>query len=173
MRFWQRVMVPVVLGIWLGLLLPQAGLAQYLGEIIWTATILERETGPVSPPQTATGRIGITRVGGNYYSVQGYVESADPMVFSGGGVLIGDTLYLTCTSSQRHTDESWRDAGTIHIELNRNTLGGEFYDIGRDFNTSNRQFMDRYTRGTLTRTGGISTLGLAQPAASMLLLENK
>lgn len=173
MRCWKKMMVLLVVGSWLGLLLPQAGLAQYLGEVIWTATILEKETGPVTPPITATGRIGITLVGGNYYSVQGYVEAPDPMTFSGGGVLIGDTLYLTCASSQRHSSESWRDAGTIHIELNRNTLSGELYDIGRDFNTETRQFMDRYTRGTLTRTGGLSTLITGKTSANMLLLQEK
>lgn len=153
------------------LTLAQPAAAQYLGEVIWTATITETETGPLTPPSTIPIKAGITRVGGNYYSVQGQSLTGDPYVLSGGGVLLGDILYVSCATSQRATNTTWRDTGVLHAEVNRLTLNGAFYEVGRDFDPTYRLFKDHYAAGTLTRTGGISTLSISLPGKDLLLLE--
>lgn len=158
----------------LGLLLltpPQPAAAQYLGEVTWTATITETETGPLTVPLTITIKAGITRVGGNYYSVQGQSLTSNPYILSGGGVLLGDILYVSCATSQRSNSTSWQNSGILHAEVNRITLNGSFYEIGRDFDPTYRLFKDHYAAGTLTRTGGLSTLTSSLPGPGLLLLD--
>ncbi len=150
---------------------PPAGSAQYLGEVIWTATITQKETGPVVPPETATLTAGLTRVGGNYYSLQGLVTGIPyPVVLSGGGVLSGDTLILTSSSGQKEEAHTTKAGSVVYLAINRTTLNGEFFEVGAKFNTVSRTFQSQYTAGTLTRTGGISTLGMSFPGANNLLL---
>lgn len=151
---------------------PPAGSAQYLGEIIWTVTITHKESGPVIPPETATLTAGLTRGGGNYYSFQGLVTGTlYPLVLSGGGVLSGDTLLLTASTGQQEEMDNSKSGGVVYIEVNRTTLNGTFFEVRTKFNTVSRSFQNQYTAGTLTRTGGISTLGMSFPGANDLLLQ--
>lgn len=145
--------------------------AQYLGEIIWTATITHHETGPVIPPETTTVTVGLTRTGGNYYSFRGHVAGSYPTILNGGGVLLGDTLCLTGSSAQQEEFDHRNSGGVVYIELNRTTLNGTFFEVRTSFNTVGASFGNHYTAGTLTRTGGISALGMSFPGATGLLLE--
>jgi hypothetical protein len=140
--------------------LPGQGAAQYLGQATWTISADHRESGPISP-QTFTMTGAITHVGGAYYAMQGYVSPPDegPFIISGSGVLIGDTIFMTLGTSQQHRDYN-RDTGVMHVELNQTSLGGTFYEVGHDFDTSsagaNPVFDSRYTSGTVTLNPGQS-----------------
>jgi hypothetical protein len=136
----------------------QGAAQQYLGETTWTVSITQNKHGTVSPPETFTFTGAVTRMGGTYYTVQGYatVPSDNPDIVSGGGVLIGNTVYLTLTHSLLHTDTN-RDSAVLHLELDKATLNGTVYDVGHDFDTATEGpspvFSDHFSAGTLTRTG--------------------
>ena len=118
----------------------------------------------------------ITRMGGDYYAMQGYVNATGdgPVIFSGGGVLIGETLYLTLAATQQHTSNDWLDTDVIHVQLNRTTLNGTFYGVGHDFKTSSAGpspfFDSRFTEGTFTLSGPAILLGTSMVAPNSLLL---
>jgi hypothetical protein len=155
---------------------PCWGGPQYLGQSTWTFSITLRESGPVSESASMTG--AITRMGGTYYSFQGYVSLPDdgPIILAGGGVLVGDILYLNLTCTQKHTENDWRDTEIIHLELDKSTLNGTFYSVGQDFDESTagttQDFDSRFQAGTLTRTGSpiVLTQSLMGPT-SLLLME--
>jgi hypothetical protein len=130
---------------------------QYLGETTWTVTRTQGASGPKNPPEISTFKGGITRVGGAYYTVEGYIEqSPDGTRFSGGGVLIGNLLYLTLSASRQPVSTD-REIGVVHLELDKDTLNGTFYQVSRSFDTAtagaNPIFSDHYAAGTVTRTG--------------------
>jgi hypothetical protein len=167
----------VIVALWLVPLgSPCWGAPQYLGQSTWTISITLREHGSVSESASMTG--AITRMGGAYYSFQGYVDVQDdgPFILAGGGVLIGDILYLNLTGTQKHTGNDWRDTEILHAQLDKTTLTGTFYSVGQDFDASTagttQNFDTRFQAGTLTRTGApiVLTQGLASPM-SLLLLE--
>jgi hypothetical protein len=155
---------------------PCWGGPQYLGQSTWTLSITLREHGPVSESASMTG--AITRMGGTYYSFQGYVSLPDdgPFILAGGGVLIGDILYLNLTGTQKHTDNDWRDTEVLHAQLDKITLNGTFYSVGQDFDANTagttQNFDIRFQAGTLTRTGApiVLTQSLTGPM-SLLLME--
>jgi hypothetical protein len=136
---------------------PSRGLAQYLGESTWTSSVTYNKHGTASGSFSMTG--AITRMGGTYYTMQGYtiLPNDGPLILAGGGVLIGETLYLNLTVAQQHTDNSWRDTGVLHLQLNKTTLNGTFYDVGHDFDTDSigpsPVFDSRFETGTVTLTG--------------------
>jgi len=97
--------------------------------------------------------------------VQGYLIPTDgdgPFILAGGGVLIGETLYLNLSGTQKHTDQPNRDTGIMQVQLSKTTLNGTFYSIGRDFNLNDAgptpYFDSRFQAGTLTLTGSIINL---------------
>jgi hypothetical protein len=155
---------------------PGLGAAQqYLGQTTWTVTKTQDKHGPVNPPQNFTFTGSITRMGGAYYTMQGYVNvPADgPFIAAGGGVLLGNLLYLTLSTSQRHVGTD-RDSRVLHLELNKTTLNGTYYEEGRDFDTATAGpspvFSDHFSAGTVTRTGPAINLTPGAPAATSLLL---
>ena len=161
--------------LWLVLLgSPSWGAPQYLGESTWQISITLREGGSVSESFTMAG--AITRMGGSYYTMQGYVNIPNdgPFILAGGGVLIGETLYLTLTGTQQHTDNDWRDTEVIHVQLNKTTLNGTIYNVGNDFNVSSAGlspiFDNRFAAGTLTLTGTRIVLSPSLLAPMSLLL---
>ena len=164
-------MLLILLGI------PGWGAPKYLGESTWTVTITIREDGNVSENISGSVKMAITQTGGNYYTVQGYIELPDdgPYIMAGGGALIGETIYLNLTTTQKHTDGNWRDTGMMQVQLNKTTLNGTFYEIGYDFDVGSAgdspHFADRFTGGTLTLSGSpiIFTSNLTAPM--MLLLD--
>ncbi len=126
----------------------------YLGKTSWTATITD-DTKPskIGAFFTITG--GISKVGDEFYLFQGYVTigTDGPFVISGSGFMMDTDLVFTLSESQKHTDDNWCDSGVMHVRVDKSTLNGTFYDIGHDFDTSTRQFGERFTAGTLTRSG--------------------
>jgi hypothetical protein len=149
--------------LWLMLLgTPSWGGVQYLGESTWRFSITMDDDGPVSSSMPMAA--AITHMGGTYFTMQGYLILPDgdgPFIMAGGGVLIGETLYLSMAGSQHHTDGSGnRDTTVIHIELNKTTLNGTFYGVGNDFNISpdNYGYGDHFAAGTFTRTGDLINL---------------
>lgn len=158
---------------------PAAVVAQYLGETIWTVSLTQDEYGPKSQTHTMTG--AITRAGGAYYTMQGYaiVPGDDPFILSGGGVLIGETLYLNLTATQFHTDspDNWRDSAVVQFQINKTTLNGTFYEVSHDFMLSSTGpspiFGNKFAAGTVTRTGPSINLNPVAGVAStsLLLLE--
>ena len=156
---------------------PYVVAAQYLGETTWTITITHDEHGPISPPWVGTMKGCITRQGGAYYTVQTFIDPASDgnPIGSGGGILVGNLLYLTMAHSQQHVSTD-RETGVTHAELDKATLNGTFYQVARSFNTAtageNPVFTDHFWSGTLTRTG--PTINLAPNitgSMSLMLLE--
>jgi hypothetical protein len=143
----------------------------YLGQTTWTVTITQSTVqGNVGQQFPVTG--GITRLGDNYYLFQGFVTPGDdnPFVMSGGGVLLNGQVILTLSTSQNHTD-TWRDGGIMQVNLSQATLNGSLYEIGHDYNTASPgSFDQRFTAGTLARTGPMIPLTSAPGAANSLLL---
>ena len=133
----------------------------YLGKTTWTFTITDStKHDDIGMSLTVTG--GISKVGDEFYLFQGYlvVPNDGPFVMSGSGFMSGNTLTFTCRASQSHTSSPWRDGGVVQLSIDKTTLNGTFYSIGYDFNTDpgDRIFDDRYSSGTLTRTGPVISL---------------
>jgi hypothetical protein len=145
-----------VLGVLLILALtnPPAQASTYLGQYTWTITITESSS--ELPPFAITLTGGISKVGGSYYLFQGYIIVPDdfPVMLSGSGVLLEDTLYLTLGDSQNHTDNSSDDTGILRVTINKSTLNGDFYEVSTDLDTSDKQIQHGYSIGTLQCTGG-------------------
>jgi hypothetical protein len=149
--------------------------SQYLGESTWTLSINQDEDGPVSPPYVGTFKGCLSHVGGAYYTMQGYVAPApDGMpILSGGGVLIGEVLYLTLTVSQTHLSTD-REGGVVHLELAKTTLNGTLSTVECNFDTAtigpSPVFSHHYSSGTVTCTGPVLNLTPAAGVASNSLL---
>jgi len=143
----------------------------YLGKTTWTATITDDTQGHVGIQFTVTG--GISKVGDEFYLFQGYVtiEGDGPFIMSGSGVMVGTELIFTLSESQKHTDNTWRDGGVMHVTINTSDQSGTFYDIGHDFNTDpgSRNFDSRYTAGDLTLAGPPIQLNGSVPPLQLLL----
>ena len=175
----KKAVVCVFLVSW-GLLIlgaPAVVAAQYLGETTWTITVTHDEHGLLDPPWVLTMKGCITRQGGAYYTVQTFLDPSPDgnPIGSGGGILVGDLLYLTLAHSQKHLDTD-REAGVTHTELDKATLNGTFYQIVRSFNTATAGetpiFRDHFWSGTLTRTGPAINLNPnINGSMSLLLLE--
>lgn len=144
----------------------------YLGKSTWTATITDdNKASKIGLSFTITG--GVSKVGDEFYLFQGYVTAGTdgPFVISGSGIMVGNTLIFTLAESQEHTGSNWRDSGVMHVSIDKPTLNGTFYDIGHDFDKGARTFDQRYTAGTLTRTGGPIPMASGLTAPQSLLLE--
>ena len=152
--------------------------AQYLGETSWTFALTMDDEGDTSESATMNG--SITHMGGAYYTMQAYIPLADDgdVIFAGGGVLIGDTLYLSMSGTQKHSDGSGnRDTDVIHMEINKDTLNGTFHAVGNDFNVNSLEYGEHFSAGTVTLTGSFIDIDAhataALPATNTLLLEDK
>lgn len=156
---------------------PAVVAAQYLGETTWTLTINQDKNGLVTPPVDVAMKGCITRMGGAYYTMQIYVEGPDGNpIGSGGGILVGNLLNLTLAHSQKHLSTD-RETGVTHVEFDKATLNGTWYQVARSFNTAtagpNPVFTDHFWAGTFTRTGPAINLtpGASVGSTSLLLLE--
>jgi len=161
--------------VWLVLLVaPSWAAPQYLGQSTWTISLTQNEDGPASGSATVTA--AITRMGGTYYTMQGCIILPDdgPVILAGGGVLIGETLYLNLIATQSHTGSTWRDTGVWQVQLNKTTINGTFYEVGHDFLTSSsgpsRNFGNHFNMGTITLTGTPIVLSSALAGPTSLLL---
>ena len=157
---------------------PAAVMAQYLGETTWTLTINQDKNGLVTPPVDVAMKGCITRMGGAYYTMQSYVGPAPDgnPIGSGGGILVGNLLKLTLPRAWKHLSTD-RETGVAHVELDKATLNGTWYQVARSFNTAtagpNPVFTDHFWAGTVTRTGPVINLtpGALVGSTSLLLLE--
>lgn len=123
----------------------------YVGRVCLNSTVTERESGPVTG-QTFLVQYEATNLGGTFYAIAGRVETPDqPFIVTGMGTLVGAVLYINTTGTQSHSD-GWRDTGVTQTRLDLATMTGTFYEIGRDFSRSTRQFDLRYTAGTVAAT---------------------
>lgn len=165
--------------LWLVVLcIPSWAATKYLGESTWIITITMRENGIVTENMSGTVKMAVTQMGGNYVTVQGYLELPDdgPVILSGGGALINDTVHLTVIASQKHTDNN-RDTEVMNIQLNKTTLNGTFYSVGNDFDVSTAgnspEFDTRFSSGTLTLSGSpiIFAANTIVPLTTLLLEE--
>lgn len=149
MRFRTVILLGVVWLSFLSLILTSFNLAlagTYLGEFKWSITPDENEL-------SETLFTGITHVGGDYFSVQGYLIPSD-----GDGIIIGDgsavirdnTLYMTLHNTQTHTDSQYRDAITWRIEVDIRTFSGIFWAVGGNHGVIDREteYSD-YIEGTI------------------------
>lgn len=150
--FTDAIKGALVLGIVATTLFPAGAMAQtYVGKFCFSSTITERESGPVSPPETIpfVSQFDVTHLGGNAYALVGSIAIPDqPFVTTGLATVIGGDIYANMTGTQSHPD-SWRDTGVNHTRINLATLSGSFYEVGHDYNTSTRTWDDRYTAGTV------------------------
>lgn len=120
----------------------------FLGEFCWSVTINEDETGPITP-QTFPARMGVTNMGGNYFTLQGLATSpSGTSVLQGTGVLSGGQVLMNLTRSE--SSPGSRDSGIIHFTLNASSLNGSLSEIGHYFNTTSRQFSTYYSGGNVT-----------------------
>jgi len=149
----------------------------FLGETTWTVN--QTESFPDGPqgilPVPMTG--AISKLGPNYYLFQGYIQIPNdgPFFLAGSGNIIGSTLYLTLSSSQKHTDvqgqPSFRDTSVIHCELNVSDLSGSFYEVGHDYDRVSTHFSERFAAGTLTHSGPFPLSPSSTAPLMNLLLE--
>ena len=150
--FASFVMNAIVLGVLASTLFPAGAMAQtYLGRFCFSSTITERESGPVSPPETVpfVSQYDVTHLGGNAYVLVGSIAIPDqPFVTTGFGTVIGGEIFLNMTGTQRHPD-AWRDTGVNQTRLDLATLSGTFYEVGHDFSVASRTWDNRYTAGTV------------------------
>ena len=123
----------------------------YIGTVCLNSTVLERETGAVSP-ETFLVKYDVVFLGGSSYSISGHVDIPEqPFIFTGYGNLIGSELYMNVTTTQSHPDK-WQDTGINQTQLNLATMTGSWYEIGNDFNTQSKTWDKRYTAGTVAKT---------------------
>lgn len=142
----------IVLGVLAATLLPAGAMAQtYVGKFCFSSTITERESGPVSPPETIpfVSQYDVTHLGGNAYALVGSIAIPDqPLITTGLATVIGGDIYANMTGTQSHPD-AWRDTGVNQTRINLATLSGTFYEVGHDFSVSSRTWDNRYTAGTV------------------------
>ncbi len=144
----------------------------FLGESNWTVNITESYPDPPMGVIPVPMYGAISKLGTNYYLFQGSIQIPDdgPFLLEGAGNIINGTLYLTLTTSQKHTDAN-RDTGVMHVELDPATLNGNFYEVGHDYNnTFNPRFSERFTGGTVTCNKTIPLNPSAEAAMQSLLL---
>ena len=102
----------------LGLGVANLEASQYLGEVTWQGL----QPGVSSFSMTG----GLSRVGGAYYEIQGRASSGEnSVIFSGGGVLSGNTLKLVVTMIGENNSE----VSTMRINVDKNTLNGTFLQV--------------------------------------------
>jgi hypothetical protein len=92
--------------------------AQYLGEVTWQGP------NPTGGTFTLTG--GLSRMGGAYYTIQGRgADAGRSLIFSGGGVVVGNDLKLVVTMVGENDNEvlTWR------IVVDKTTLNGNFLRV--------------------------------------------
>jgi len=133
---------------------PDAMAQSYIGNFCWNITVIERETGPVSP-ETFLARFDVMHMGGVSYALQGAVLLPDdnPFVVTGAAHIIGSDIYMNLTGTQAHASEPWRDTGVMQVKLALSNLNGTFYEVSNDFNPSSPLDDPRgYAAGTVTFT---------------------
>ena len=125
----------------------------YLGEFCWSISFTQNETGSIAPVNSFA-RMGVATMGGNYFTLQGIVSTADdPVAASGGATLSGSQVFVTLAYSQdQSASRSHRNAGTVRMTLNTLSLGGTIFIILNEFDLTGHAFSSGYRAGTATFT---------------------
>lgn len=125
----------------------------FLGEFCWNITITEKETGPI-PPETIPARMGVTYMGGVYYTLQGIASPPEgPVVLEGTGIVQGPQVLILLNMTHDEIGfETRHETSTFHMVLSASNLSGTTWDVGTNFNTSTRTFDNHYSAGTATFT---------------------
>jgi hypothetical protein len=130
----------------------EATAPDYWGEYCWSALKTEDEHGPkVEGPSVM--RIGVTYMGGAYFTLQGLIEVPDPVILGGSATIVGNKVYITLNDTQDHsTGSQWRESGIFQVQLDISTLNGNFWANYMSFNTNTREAGIGYAAGTVTLT---------------------
>lgn len=133
---------------------PSAIAQSYIGTFCWSVTVTEKETGPISPPDTFLSKFDVVYLGGASYALQGKAlpPGDNPAILAGTAHIIGSDVYMNLSLTQTHVSEPWRDTGAMQVKLSLPGLNGTFYEVGNDFNPSTRTFGPHYSAGTVTLT---------------------
>jgi hypothetical protein len=147
--------------------------SQYLGEVTWTAQKTMDSHGSTSG--TFTIKAGLSHMGGSYYSIQGYGDlSSNPaLIFSGGGMIVGDNLILTVNGSAENMAAQgccYNNTFTFQFKVNKDSFNGTFFGLGKGFNTNNLTLGEEFAAGTLTLVGNPIPLNLS-PSAYLPLIK--
>ena len=138
----------------------QASAAAYLGEFCWQVTLTENETGPTTG-NTLLFRLGVTQMGGQYYSVQGTrtvtnppaAPGAAPVFLHGAGFVSGTEVIITANSTYDGTPEpAIRSGRSFQLRLNPVNFNGTLWSTFTDFDVAGRTFADHYVAGPATFT---------------------
>ena len=114
----------------LSLTIPYGALAvEYLGQFKWK--IVPEETGTSETLVT-----GVTQIGDNFYSVQGYLEPSDGdgiLVYDGGAMIKDGTIYMTLHMTHTHELNQCKDAQTWRITVDYETFSGSYWVLGGSY----------------------------------------
>jgi hypothetical protein len=147
-----------------------ASAMRYIGQISWTATLTEDESGPITPVDFPI-TVGISQMGGSYYIAQGIATappSGAPVILSGGGQIVDSDLVLTMSGFRNNVP--WVESSSLYVKVNQTSLNGIFQVISNNFNPSTHMFNSSYVAGTLATSTPIP-LTTGTPPLSLLLDE--
>jgi hypothetical protein len=130
---------------------PKAIAGDYLGEVCWSMHKTEDEHGPTDEGPFLM-KVGVTYVGGTYYSLQGTIDvSPNPLFFNGSAVITGNDVLVTLNSSHDGSPEQWHCGGTFQIRLNIASLNGTWWVVGLCYESVDT-FDQDYAAGNATLT---------------------
>jgi hypothetical protein len=134
----------------------EASAPDYWGEYCWLFQQSEDEHGP-KVVESFLMRVGVTYIGGAYFTLQGYVTipNDNPIISNGFAVIIGNEVHITMNTSQEHITTPYRDSGVAHASLSLSTLNGTWWSNYISFNAQTRDLANEtaYSAGTMTFTG--------------------
>ena len=108
----------------------------YLGELKWVVS----PAGEGATKQTLV--TGITHTGGNYFLVQGYLNTSDGdgvIIYDGSAIIMEDELIMTLNATHQHVKSQWRDSHTYHSEIDLSSWRGEFWAIGKSYDLEGKR----------------------------------
>lgn len=131
---------------------PQNPIPNFQGELCWSIHITEDENGPLDA--TSLMRVGVTYMGGAYYSLQGFitVPNNNPQIYNGTAVIVGNEVFANLIFSWDDSLDLNRENSIAQIRLAISTLNGTLWSIADQFHTVTREFDHYYNAGTVTLT---------------------
>lgn len=152
MRMGSMVLVTLLLGVFVVVVTP-ATAGTYLGELCWSSTFTQDQTGPITP-KTGLARMGVAAMGGNYFTLQGTVTTPGAQIALDGGItLFGSQVLMTLAFSvNQSASDPYQSTGIISMTLNTSDLGGTIFMVGTGFNPTSKAFLSKYFAGTVAFT---------------------
>jgi hypothetical protein len=130
----------------------EATAPDYWGEYCWSFLQTEDELGPyvVGP---FIMRMGVTYMGGAYFTLQGLIDEApDPAIIGGSATIVGNKVFMTLNDTQDDSTTQWRHSGILQVQLDISTLNGTWWRNYTSFSTDTLDVVIEYTAGTVTFT---------------------